>query len=85
MRWQYKVLWMSEFVELPSFFWRPVWTKRELLRTELEKAINRMAEDGWEFVDSHESLGDVYFIFRAAWTGDLYEKPETGIKKLDRE
>jgi hypothetical protein len=74
MRWQYKVLWMSEFVELPS-----------LLRTELEKAINRMAEDGWEFVDSHESLGDVYFIFRAAPTGDLYEKPETGIKKLDRE
>jgi hypothetical protein len=85
MRWQYKVLWISELVEIPSGFWRPVWTKRELLRTAIEKAINRMAEDGWEFVESRECMGDQYFIFRAAPTGDLDEKPETGIKKLDRE
>jgi hypothetical protein len=78
MHWKYRVL--SQFELCPVKF---KWPWRSLPQvsytTYVETALNRMDEDGWEFVGISQGY---YFIFRRlVKKRDVSDHPETGIIK----
>lgn len=65
----YKVVLVSDLVDLPSF-WQlsgPEAKKQQFARS-LEDALNRQAAEGWSYVASHVGPGSAYLIFRRTGT-----------------
>ena len=84
MRWSYKVIRFTDFIKVPSD-WR-FWKRSEQIAVSMENAINRMANDGWEFIDSYAMFGaEPYFVFRRPMAGNQDKHMETGIKEADFE
>jgi hypothetical protein len=83
MPWKYKVIGMSEAVDKPNP-WQMPWTKERLLGAAIQDCLNRMAEDGWDYVDSCPAGSELYFIFRSPIVSRPDAEPETGIKKTNR-
>jgi hypothetical protein len=84
MPWRYKVVGMSECVDKPSH-WQMPWTREQQFGEAIQDYLNRMAEDGWEYVDSCPAGSELYFVFRRLIIPQPNAEPETGIQKLQRE
>ncbi len=82
MQWEYKVVQFTDLMEMPSF-WQMASSKMEEMGTSMQDAINRMAQDGWEYVDSIPFPGmTVYFVFRKSRRTIGRDNIDTGIKEL---
>jgi hypothetical protein len=84
MQWKYKVVGLSDSVDKQSPFQMP-WTRARLFGAAIQDFLNRMAEDGWEYVDSCPAGSEVYFVFRSPITARIDAELETGIKKGERD
>ena len=83
MRWEYKVILTTETVNAPNY-WQLPSTRNKQFAAAIEDTLNRMSEDGWEYVDSYSVAfsSEVYLIFRRPTTSESKKPPpETGIKE----
>lgn len=83
MQWEYKVIPFAELVETPSW-WNTPWSKRmEQWARSMQDAINRMAQEDWEYADTI-SFPDhtAYIVFRKSRNAPSRDNASTGIKEL---
>ena len=84
MRWEYKVVWTTDLVPDPDV-WQMPSSKVRQWGAAAEDCLNRMAEDGWEFVDSCTlDNGSTYLIFRRQAADLPPKQEETAIKEVNR-
>jgi hypothetical protein len=86
MSWEYKVVVAADIVPNSSRWQLPSSRMREWGEA-MEAALNRMATDGWEFIDSctPDPGWGVYLIFRRPIIDRLPEQQETAIQELKRD
>jgi hypothetical protein len=73
--WTYRVVLASELFEMPSW-WELATTKAKRASQSMQDALNALAKEGWQYVDSCPLMGTICFVFRR----EQPESSQTGIK-----
>jgi hypothetical protein len=74
---EYRVVSAETLTQSVSLWQTPAARAREYA-AELQKALNRMAGEGWRFVETHKEpwSGSLLFVFEREASGEPSESPE---------